>query len=227
MVVVIGGATIVTSSVISGGFVSVSFSISPSVERLFQLGSFDAYDLQLQNQESISITNYGGASTPVSLTPSTSCDDSLARMDVVITPAVCLGSVDPITRTGTDALFITSYSYSKDFQGYGQESWSLQSKPLITGFTGNIAFVQGFADGQRLEGADIVSNDGIVLTGSVVATTFDAQGRNISVSAGNPSIGQDDTQTFGKVTQIGGGVGREDGKRGTASANIPHQAIFF
>lgn len=227
MVVIIGAGTTVTSDVISGGFVSVSFSISPSVERLFQLGDFDAYDIQLQNQESISITNYGGASTPVTLTPSTSCDDSDARMDVVITPAACLGSVDPITRTGTDALFITSYSYSKDYQGYGQESWSLQSKPIIVGYTGNIAFVQGFAEGQRLEGADIVSNDGIVLTGSVVATSFDAQGRSISVSAGSPSIGQDDTQTFGKITQIGGGVGREDGKRGNASANVPHQAIFF
>lgn len=227
MVVIIGAGTTVTSNVISGGFVSVSFSVSPSVERLFQLGSFDAYDLQIQTQESISITNYGGASTPVALAPSTSCDDSDATMDVVITPSPCTGSTTPITRTGADALFITSFSYSKDYQGYGQESWSLQSKPIITGYTGSIAFIQGFAEGQRLEGADIVSNDGIVLTGSVVATSFDAQGRSVSVSAGSPGLGQDDTQTFGKITSIGGGVGKEDGKRGNASANIPHQAIFF
>ena len=206
---------------------SVSFSLSPSVERLFQLGSFDAYDIQLQTQESISISNYGGASTPVALAPSTSCDDSTARMDVVITPSACVGSVTPITRTGSDALFITSFSYSKDFQGYGQESWSLQGKPIITGYTGSISFIQGFSEGQRIEGADVVSNDGIVLTGSVPATSFDAQGRSLSVSAGSPGLGQDDTQTFGKVTQIGGGVGREDGKRGNASANVPHQLIFF
>lgn len=227
MVVIIGAGTTVTSNVISGGFVSVSFSISPSVERLFQLGSFDAYDLQIQTQESISITNYGGASTPVALSPSTSCADSDATMDVTITPSPCTGSTTPITRTGADALFITSYSYSKDYQGYGQESWSLQSKPIITGYTGNIAFIQGFAEGQRLEGTDIVSNDGIVLTGSVVATSYDAQGRSVSVSAGSPGIGQDDTQTFGKITSIGGAVGKEDGKRGNASANIPHQSIFF
>lgn len=206
---------------------SVSFTLSPSVERLFQLGSFDAFDIQLQNQESISISNYGGASTPVALSPSISCDDSTARMDVTITPAACLGSVTPINRTGSDALFITSFSYSKDFQGFGQESWSLQGKPIIVGYTGNISFVQGFSEGNRIEGLDIVSNDGIVLTGSVPATSFDAQGRNLSVSAGSPSLGQDDTQTFGKVTQIGGGVGREDGKRGNASASVPHQLIFF
>lgn len=148
-------------------------------------------------------------------------------MDVTIVPSPCTGSTDPIIRTGADALFITSYSYSKDYQGYGQESWSLQSKPIIAGYTGSIAFIQGFAEGQRLEGADIVSNDGVVLTGSVVATPFDAQGRSISVSAGSPGLGQDDIQTSGKITSIGGGVGREDGKRGNSSANVPHQAIFF
>lgn len=227
MVVIIGAGTTVTSDKISGGFVSVSFSLSPSVERLFQLGSFDAFDIQITEQESVSISNYGGASTPVVLSPSTSCTDSTASMDVVITPAPCTGSTTPITRTGTNALFITSYSYSKDFQGFGQESWSLQGKPQIAGFTGNIAFIQGFAEGNRIEGSDIVSNDGIVLTGSVPATSFDAQGRNIQVSAGSPGLGQDDTQTFGKVTQVGGGVGQEDGKRGQASASIPHQQIFF
>jgi len=227
MVVIIGAGTTVTSDVISGGFVSVSFSLSPSVERLFQLGDFDAYDIQIQTQESISLTNYGGASTPVSLVPSTSCDDSTARMDVTITPSACIGAVTPITRTGSDALFITSFSYSKDYQSYGQESWSLQGKPVIEGYTGNISYVQGFSEGQRLEGTDIVSDDGIVLTGSVLGDSYDAQGRSLSVSAGSPGLGQDDTQTFGKVTSIGGGVGREDGKRGSSSASVPHSLIYY
>jgi hypothetical protein len=207
--------------------VSVSFSLSPSVERLFQLGSFDAFDINITEQESVSITNYGGASTPVSLAPSTSCTDSTAKMAVVITPAPCFGSVVPISRTGTDSLFITSFSYSKDFQGYGQESWSLQSKPIIAGFTGSQVFIQGFAEGNQLVGSDIVSDDGVEITGSVVATSFDAEGRSLSVSAGSPGIGTDDTQRFGKVTEIGGGVGKEDGKKGNASANVPHQIVFF
>jgi len=207
--------------------VSVSFSLSPSVERLFQLGSFVAFDTQIQTQESVSLSNFGGASTPLVLTQNTTCDDSTAKMDVTIVPAPCTGSTTPIVRTGANALFVTSYSYSKDFQGFGQESWSLQGKPNIPGFTGNLAFIQGFSEGNRLIGPDIVSNDGIVLTGSDGVSAFDAQGRNISVSAGSPSLGQDDTQEFGRVTQVGGAVGQEDGKRGNSSASIPHQLIFF
>jgi hypothetical protein len=227
MVVIIGAGTTVTSNIITGGFVSVSFTLSPSVERLFQLGDFDPFDVNITEQESISITNYGGASSPLALTPSTSCTDSTAKMDVTITPAPCTGSTTPITRTGTDALFINSFSYSKDFTGYGQESWSLQGKPILVGFTGSRAFIQGFAEGNRLTGADIVSNDGIVLTSSTGVGSSDASGRNLSVSAGSPGTGQDDTQVFGKVTSIGGGVGKEDGKRGNASANIPHQLVYF
>ena len=208
---------------------SVNFSVSPQVERLFQLGSFDAFDVNLTEQESVSLTNYGGASTPVALAPSTACVDSTAKMDVTITPAPCTGAATPIVRTGTNALFITSFSYSKDFQGFGQESWSLQSKPQIQSFTGSIAFIQGFSEGNRLKGPDIVSNDGVVLVDSATSTPgqVDATGRNLSVSAGSPGLGNDDEQDFGKVTQIGGGVGKEDGKRGNSSASVPHQLIFF
>lgn len=224
---IIGAGTTVSSNIISGGFVSVSFSLSPQVTRLFQLGSFDAFDLQIQTQESISLTNYGGASSTVALVPSTSCTDSTARMNVTITPAPCTGSTTAIVRTGADALFINSYSYSKDFQSFGQESWSLQGKPIIPGFSGNISFIQGFSEGNHLTGGDIVSNDGIVLTGSDGVSASDASGRSLQVSAGSPGLGQDDTQVFGKITQIGGGVGQEDGKRGTASATVPHTLVFF
>ncbi len=205
----------------------MSFSVAPNVERLFQLGSFDAFDINITEQESVSLSNYGGASSTVALAPSNTCVDSTAKMGVLITPAPCAGSAIPIDRTGANSLFITSFSYSKDFQSFGQESWSLQSKPIIAGFTGNQVFIQGFAEGSRLTGSDIVSDDGIVLTGSVTATTFDAEGRNLSVSAGSPGLGQDDTQRFGKITRIGGAVGKEDGKRGTSSANVPHQIVFF
>ena len=202
---------------------------SANVNRLFQLGDFDAFDINIEKSESISISNYGGASTPISLSPASDCTDSDARMDVTITPAPCTGSTDPINRTGSDALFITSYSYSKDKQGYGQESWSLQSKPILTNFTGDIRFLQGFAEGNRLTGDDIVSNDGIVMADSStgIAGTVDATGRSLSVSAGALSTGEDDQQDFGRILQVGGAVGKEDGKRGESSANIPHEAVFL
>lgn len=230
MTVIIGAGTTVTSDKISSGFVSVSFNLAPQVERLFQLGEFNAFDVNVTTQESASITSYGGASTTVALAPSLACDDSSARMDIVITPAACGGgAVETITRTGNNALFITGFSYSKDFQGFGQESWSLTGKPIIEGFTGSIAFIQGFAEGNRITGSDIVSNDGIVLVDSQTGTPgqVDATGRNLSVSAGSPGLGNDDNQDFGRVTQIGGAVGKEDGKRGTSSATIPHQLVFF
>lgn len=229
MVVIIGAGTTVTSDKISSGFVSVSFSVSPQVERLFQLGSFDTFDVNITTQESASINSYGGASTPIALAPSTSCADSSARMDITITPAPCTGSTNPIIRTGANALFITGFSYSKDYQGYGQESWSLTGKPIIQGYTGSIAYIQGFSEGNRITGSDIVSDDGIVLVDSTTGTPgqVDATGRNLSVSAGSPGLGNDDDQDFGRVTQIGGAVGKEDGKRGTSTASIPHQLIFF
>jgi hypothetical protein len=229
MVVIIGAGTTVTSDKISSGFVSVSFNLAPQVERLFQLGSFNAFDTNVTTQESASITNYGGASSTVALAPSTSCADSTAKMDITITPAPCSGAVDPIIRTGATALFITGFSYSKDYQGYGQESWSLTGKPIIEGFTGSIAYIQGFAEGNRITGSDIVSDDGLVLVDSETGSTgqVDATGRNLSVSAGSPGLGNDDDQDFGRAIEVGGGVGKEDGKRGTSSASIPHQLIFF
>jgi hypothetical protein len=229
MVVIIGAGTTVTSDIISSGFVSVSFTMSPQVERLFQLGSFNAFDTNITTQESASISSYGGASSTVTLTPSISCDDSTAKMDITITPAPCTGSADPITRTGSDAMFITGFSYSKDYQSYGQESWSLTGKPQIEDFTGTIAYIQGFSEGNRITGTDIVSDDGLVLVDSETGTPglVDATGRNLSVSAGSPGLGTDDEQDFGRATQIGGGVGKEDGKRGTSSASIPHQLVFF
>jgi len=227
MVTIIGAGTTVTSDIINGGFVSISFSLSPSIDRLFQLGTITPFTVFVTTQQSLSITSYGGASTPVTLTPSTTCADSTARMNVTITPAACVGSVTTQDLTGSNALFISGFSYTKDFVGFGQESWSLQGKPLLIGFTGNSAFIEGFADGNHLTGPDIVTNDGIVLTGSVPATTQDASGTTINVSAGQTSVGQDDTQVFGRVTQIGGAAGRQDGKRGNASATVPHTIVYF
>lgn len=194
---------------------------------MFQLGTGVPYAVNVTRQQSLSLTNYGGASTPVLLAPSTSCAESTAKMNVTIIPAACVGSVPSLDLTGANALFINSYSYSKDFTAFGQESWSLQGKPLLVGYTGNSSFVQGFSEGNHLTGADIVSNDGIVLTGSAPATTEDASGLTISVSAGSPSIGQADVQVLGAVTRIGGAVGKEDGKRGNASATVPHQLVYF
>lgn len=257
MVVIIGAGTALSvtfpspNTTTSDGFISVSFSASPNVERLFELGTFDAYDINLTTTQSVNLTNYGGVVSPVELKPNEDCSDSSAKVEIVITPKICdpTGTpLDPIDLTGDDAVYITSFSYSKDFQGYGQESWSLQGPPVIEDFTGSLAFIQGFADGNRLIGDDIVADvstppfvlntpialsaqpeDGLVITSSdpLDVNEYDAESRNIQVTAGAPGLGQDDTQRFGKVLFVGGGAGKQDGKRGQSSANIPHQQVFF
>lgn len=229
MTVIIGAGTTVTSDKISSGIISVSFEQASEVQRLFQLGSFSAFDINITVQETISISNYGGTSTPIELVQAVDCTDSTASMDITIVPAPCTGSTVPIVREGSDALFITSFSYSKEIQGYGQESWSLSGKPQISDFTGDIAYLQGFAEGNRLTGEDVVSDDGIVLVDSTTGTPgqVDATNRSLSVSAGALSMGTDDYQDYGQVTRIGGSVGMENGKRGTSSATIPHEVVFF
>ncbi len=257
MSVIIGAGTTVSvtfpapNAVLTGGFVSVNFSSSPNVERLFELGSFNAFAINTQVQQSASLTNHGGVTLPIELKPNEDCSDSSAKVELLITPKLCDPGGTPLTPidlTGDDALFITSFSYSKETEGFGQESWSLQGPPILEGFTGTVAFIQGFSEGDRLIGTDIVADvstppftlnpaialsnqpqDGIVITSSdpLEINEYDAESRNIQVSAGAPGLGSDDVQRFGKILFVGGGAGKQDGKRGQATANIPHQQVFF
>lgn len=224
MVVIVGAGTLVTSDVINTGIISVSYSLSPSVERLWQLGATDAYDTQITTTKTINITNYGGASNQVVLSPSTVCDDSTTTMAVTIVPAACQVGLSTIDET----MWITSYSYSKELTGYGQETWQLTSKPTINGSQLSAVMVEGLAEGDQLSVAngDIVDDQGVSLTGSVVGTSYDAQDRNLSVSAGPTSTGTDDIKQFGIILRIGGGTGQQDGKRGAASATIPISPIY-
>jgi len=146
-------------------------------------------------------------------------------MTVTITPAACGVTLSAISET----MFITSYSYSKEATGYGSESWSLQSKPEIVGSpTLDPTMLEGVATGTRLDPsiADVVSDQGVVLIGSKSGTTEDATETSISVSAGPASTGTYDLTEHGKITRIGAGVGREDGKRGNASASIPVTPVY-
>jgi hypothetical protein len=224
MTVIIGNASQVTSDIISAGIVSVNYSYQPEVNRMWQLGSFSAYDIETTTNISLSITNYGGASTAIALSPSTGCVDSTAQMTVSIVPAACVSGTATITD---EVFFINSYSYQKDYKGVGQESWSLIAKPILQGYTGTTYMLQGIATGEHLIGADIVSNDGIVLIGSDGISANDGSGYDVSMSASEMSIGELGVKEFGVITQIGNGIYREDGRRGNASANIPHQPIYL
>ena len=187
MIAIVGNATQIVVENIPGGITSISYSLSPSTNPLWQLGSYDAYDIEIEEVKNVSLQFYGNVSEEIILEPSTSCVDSTAKLHIYVNPATCFpGQVSVIDED----FFINSYSYSKDYRGFGQESLSLQSKPILQGYVGSIFLLQGIATGNHLTGLDIVSNDGITLIGSRAGDPYDATGIDISLSAGNLSIGE-------------------------------------
>jgi hypothetical protein len=234
MAVIIGaGSTVVTSLFPQGGIVSVNFGISPTVTRLWELGSFDPYDTITQNQRSLSITAYGkdqnnqGGSQIISLTPSTSCIDA-GTISVTINPGVCGTAVSPFT----DDFFVTSYSYSKDDpKGHGQESWSFTSKPIIPSYTGTIVMLRGISTGQHLTGNGVMTTAdmGVVVNEAASKDSLGnwIEGESGSVSAGFPGIGNYDVTREVVYSQIGGSLLKDDGNRGTAQVQSPINPIFI
>jgi hypothetical protein len=232
MAVIIGGGTIVSTSLFpQGGITAVSFGIQPNINRMWQLGSFSVYDTTSTSQRNLSITAYGkkangqGGSQVTALTPSTSCADA-GTIIVTITPGECDGAVDPFT----DDFFATSYSYSKDRATSGQESWSFNSKPIHDSYVGNIYMLRGIATGQYLYGGGVLSavNMGIVVdeTSSKDSNGNWIEGETGSVSAGSPGIGDYDVTREVVFSQVGGSISVADGYKGNAQVQIPYTPVY-
>lgn len=101
MAVIIGAAsTVVSTQFPNGGISSVQFNTNPTVDRLYELGSFDPYDTTVTRTNTISITIYGsradgtGGSVPFSVTPSVSCVDAGPTL-IAVNPASCVASLLP------------------------------------------------------------------------------------------------------------------------------------
>lgn len=232
--VIIGAGTSVTTALFpNGGIVSISFGISPSITRLWQLGSFSPYDTLTQTQRNLSINAYGsdtsgvGGSQSQTLTASTTCVDA-GTISVTVTPGECGTSVSPFTVD----FFATGYSYSKsDRRGIGQESWTLISKPIVSDYTGTIAMLRGISTGQHATG------DGVLTTAQMGVVVDDAasrdslgnwiEGESGSVSAGFPGLGEYNFTREVVYTQCGGSTGVADGYVGTASVQIPMSPVFI
>lgn len=236
MSVIIGaGTTVVSPQFPNGGIVSVQFGFNPQVERLYELGSFSPYDSFVQKTRTLSLNVYGqrpsggGGSNQLDVSPSTSCVDA-GTINITVNPASCVGSLLPFIED----YFVTSYNYQKDNLGYGQESWSFTSKPIIPGFTGSIVMLRGIAEGQIATGDGQMTSTQMGVTVNEVASN-DSLGANIegesgSVQAGTPGIGNFDIQRFVIVTQIGGSIGKSsaiDGLTGQANISIPITPVFI
>ncbi len=242
MAVIIGAGTTLTANLStggslfpSGGILSLSFGFEPQVERLWQLGDFRPYDTFVQRQRNIQISSYGtradgtGGSTRMTITPATTCNDA-DSVEITVIPASCLGSIAPFRET----YFVTSYGYEKDNVGYGQESWSFQSKPIFDSYTGTIRMLRGIPEGTLLagEGAMTPGQMGVEVdeVGSNDRSGSPIQGESGSVSAGTPGIGQYEFQRYVLATAVGGSVGisaATDGLRGSASISIPITPVFL
>ncbi len=211
MAIIVGAGTSITGFT---GVVSANWGLEPNVQRLWEIGSFTPYDILTDIKQTASITCYGGGGPIISPTPSTSCVDSDSSVTLSISPGVCLAPVD-----GVSGLFyIDSYSYSKgDVKAYGQETYSMSSYVDSVDNPAPDFILLGVPTGQK---AGDVSNFGVVID------PVDATGQTGSVSAGSPGLGEGSTTSYGVVSSFGGGTGKENGKKGSSSATMPHTPVY-
>ena len=236
MAVILGSVTTVNIGGVDSGFQSVNWNINRQPTRLWQLGAWTPWKTQVGKTITVSVTTYAEVLGTVDLVRATSCTDSTATKNIIITPASCGGEVSQISETG---MYINSYSYSKgDAVGFGTESWSFQ-KWVESDVGGDFieipapSFVlQGISEGNRT--GDVgngtwdlgIRFDGEDGSGTIGYSDHVVTGEQGSVSAGFPGLGNADTTEIGLVNRIGGGLLEAGGEIGQSSANIPHQPLY-
>jgi len=201
---------------------SVNLDLNPQIQRLYQLGAAVPYAKNVTKQKRLNLTVYGGANVAYSTLASSTCTDA-NTLSVSIAANGCGG--DGISEV--DEWFVSSYSYNKDMQGWGVETWGLVSRPiglLETGEEDPLAIepimVRGVAEGQA------TIDGGASLGVSFLGTTID--GNTLQVQAGSPGIGRANEVLFGEVSSVGGSTtGKSDGKDGMASVTIPYAPIYI
>lgn len=230
MAIVLGSMTQVNIGGVTNGFQSINWNIDRQPTRLWQLGSWDPYRTQVGATINVSVTTYAGAIAAITLVPSTSCADSSATKNIIISASACGG--DPVD-INYSSMFLSSYSYSKgDPLGLGTESWTFQ-KWIDSGVTSPFISVpipsyilQGRTEGSRSGnigngttdlGVRFVAEPG---TGQVVS------GEQGSVSAGFPGQGEANITYLGMIDRVGGGLLEAAGETGQSSATIPLQPIY-
>lgn len=223
-----------SSTQFPGGIVSVNFGFQPTVNRLWQLGSFTPYDTEVTTTRTLQLGIYGqrsdgsGGSQALDVSASTSCVDANS-LAITVNPASCVASLLPFNND----YFITSYSYSKDNLGYGQESWSLTTAPDVPGYTGTITMLRGIAEGTISTGDGVMTaaQMGVVVDESSSNDSLGNQieGETGSVTAGSPGIGNYEVSRYVIVTQVGASIGKSDdidGRSGQASIQIPMTPVY-
>ena len=215
MSIIIGSTTTITAFDTSEGFLSFSFSDGVNVERLYRVGSFSEHLAIPTINHTVNLTMYGGArSQTVGLSPSTSCSDATSYPINIDGVGCGIGGSLNIS----ESLWPSSYSYSKEYRAFGQESWAFVSKPVIqinTASVFTLVMLLGKSDG-RMTG----SGSGVTFEGTPV------EGHEAAITAGANAAGDISISKMGIAVSIGASVGAGDGVKGSASVTIPHQAIY-
>jgi hypothetical protein len=210
------------------GIESISFSTGVTPNRLFHLGYITPYDQNVTVQKQLTITCYGGASNLYSTLASSDCTEP-DPLSIILSTSSCDGQ----SFLDETDWFVQSYSYNKDLQGFGRETWTLTSRPLYLDENYNevtdveIRMIRGIAQGEKT--TDGGADPGIVfqLDSIVDETTVPALGfvGDMQVSAGSPGIGRANDKQYGVVTQVGQGTGKSDGRDGSGSVQVPYSPI--
>lgn len=220
MAVIVGQSTVVSLSIASAGIVSIDWSSSANVERLYTLGAGQGtcgppeYATVRDSEIQVSFSIYGGESSSVSTCASdagSSCADSPAKVIVSVSPGVCgNANVDSLVD---EEVFINSYSYSKDRTGHGTEQWSGSAYKLPQGALPAGQYVRplpnfvilGVAEGTIEAEEDTPTTDLQDLVGahladdSIITTTYRA-----NVAAAQISIGEHMFIHNGTFKNVGG-----------------------
>lgn len=211
---VISAGTLVTGL---GAAISVNLDLSPQIQRLYALGSSTPYNRLLISQKRLSVTCYGGSGTPTyNVAASVGCNDA-NTIAVSVNATACDGG-----SVGTsEDWYVTGYSYNKDAQGWGQESWNMVTAPEGDDGSSTViaTMIRGIAEGTATQGG---ASTGVTFIGSTVP------GESIQVQAGSPGIGRADDSLFGEVSSVGGGTtGQGLGLTGSANVTIPYSPLYI
>jgi len=220
MVFIISSATnvIFGTSSKTRGIISVQVNAVPQIQRLPVLGSSSPFSEIRRLQNQASLTRYGGG--PIySVLPTPICTDA-NTIKFSFDPGAC-GPIDSgLSLNGN--FFVSSYSFTKDVNQFGQESWTLVDKPVTTFTaggqtgTGTKVMVRGIADGQTTENLN---------TGIVLNSTGQTTGVSANISAGNPGTGRANKLILGVVDRVGGSTTNKGSEDGSGQATIPYSPI--
>lgn len=212
MAFIIGSSTI-TNLV---GVQSVSVTQNPSIQYQYALGNTSPHFKVITVQTQISISTYGGQGYTTSLPVSTGCTDA-STVPFSIFPGSCVGTVNSISGD----YFLSGYSYSKQVESFGTQTYNLIDKPIIT-IEGQVAnfpepiMLRGQATGQAVNQP---------ITGITFGGTT-SSGISIQVNAGFPGIGNANDSISGEVSDISPGLFFQPGEQGNGSVTVPYNPLY-